>query len=120
MLRWWDLLWCDLFHGRWQELVSYSRQGRWRCTKPGCRAARAGGSNAGESPAEVAPRGRPASGGPVPQSVQQYRVAEPGDEEAGRGNGLSGEATRDSGRQAQAARGGPKNTFAKGKKDLAR
>jgi hypothetical protein len=29
---------CQLFHGRWVELVSYSRQGAWRCTKPDCAA----------------------------------------------------------------------------------
>ena len=34
----WDAVWCQLFHGRWAETVSYSRQGAYRCTKPGCRA----------------------------------------------------------------------------------
>jgi hypothetical protein len=29
---------CQLFHGHWAEVVSYSRQGAWRCTKPGCAA----------------------------------------------------------------------------------
>ena len=29
---------CELRHGQWAETVSYSRQGAWRCTKPGCRA----------------------------------------------------------------------------------
>jgi hypothetical protein len=33
-----DELTCQLFHGRWAEVVSYSRQGSWRCTRPGCRA----------------------------------------------------------------------------------
>jgi hypothetical protein len=27
---------CQLFHEKWTELVSYSRQGAWRCNKPGC------------------------------------------------------------------------------------
>jgi hypothetical protein len=31
-----DDLSCQLFHGQWAEVVSYSRQGAWRCTKPGC------------------------------------------------------------------------------------
>lgn len=29
---------CQLFHSRWAEVVSYSRQGAWRCAKPGCAA----------------------------------------------------------------------------------
>jgi hypothetical protein len=33
-----DDLVCQLFHGKWAEIVSYSRQGRWKCTKPGCAA----------------------------------------------------------------------------------
>jgi hypothetical protein len=33
-----DDLICQLFHGRWAEPQSYSRQGRWRCTKPDCAA----------------------------------------------------------------------------------
>jgi hypothetical protein len=32
-----DDLICQLFHGRWAEVVSYSRRGAWACTKPGCR-----------------------------------------------------------------------------------
>jgi hypothetical protein len=31
-----DDLACQLFHGHWAEVVSYSRQGAWRCNKPGC------------------------------------------------------------------------------------
>jgi hypothetical protein len=33
-----DELSCQFFHGEWAELVSYSHQGAWRCTKPGCAA----------------------------------------------------------------------------------
>jgi hypothetical protein len=33
-----DDLRCQLFHGKWARVVSYSRQGAWRCTKPGCAA----------------------------------------------------------------------------------
>jgi hypothetical protein len=29
---------CQLFHGQWSELVSYSHQGAWRCTKSDCAA----------------------------------------------------------------------------------
>ena len=36
MLKVVDDLACQLFHGRWAEVASYSRQGAWRCTKPGC------------------------------------------------------------------------------------
>jgi len=38
MFEMYDELICQLFHGRWAEVVSYSRQGRWACAKPGCRA----------------------------------------------------------------------------------
>jgi hypothetical protein len=31
-----DNLICQLFHGQWAELISYSRHGAWRCGKPGC------------------------------------------------------------------------------------
>src|SRR5690348_17358216 len=34
----WDELVCELFHSGWAKVVSYSRQGAWRCTRPGCRA----------------------------------------------------------------------------------
>jgi len=33
-----DNLVCQVFHARWAEVVSYSRHGAWRCTKPGCAA----------------------------------------------------------------------------------
>lgn len=36
MLKVVDDLTCQLFHGSWAEVVSYSRQGAWRCNKPGC------------------------------------------------------------------------------------
>jgi hypothetical protein len=36
MLEFIDDLICQLFHGKWAEVVSYSRQGAWKCTKPGC------------------------------------------------------------------------------------
>ena len=36
MLKVVDDLACQLFHGPWAEVVSYSRQGAWRCNKPGC------------------------------------------------------------------------------------
>ena len=36
MLAFIDDLVCQLFHGKWAEVVSYSRQGAWKCTKPGC------------------------------------------------------------------------------------
>jgi hypothetical protein len=29
---------CQLLHGRWARVTSYSRQGAWECTKHGCRA----------------------------------------------------------------------------------
>jgi hypothetical protein len=29
---------CELLHGEWAEVVSYSSQGAWRCGKPGCAA----------------------------------------------------------------------------------
>jgi hypothetical protein len=38
MLRFWDELVCQLFHGRWTRMVSYSRLGSWRCDKEHCRA----------------------------------------------------------------------------------
>ena len=38
MLNALDRLVCEFSHARWLELVSYSRQGAWRCTKPVCRA----------------------------------------------------------------------------------
>ena len=38
MLAFIDDLVCQLFHGKWAEVVSYSRQGAWKCTKPGCEA----------------------------------------------------------------------------------
>jgi hypothetical protein len=31
-------LFCQALHGPWARVVSYSRQGAWRCIKPGCRA----------------------------------------------------------------------------------
>jgi hypothetical protein len=40
MLGVWDSLFCQLFHGSFAEVVSYSRQGAWRCKKPNCRAQR--------------------------------------------------------------------------------
>jgi len=40
MLRAWDVLFCQMFHASYADVVSYSRQGAWRCTKPGCRAQR--------------------------------------------------------------------------------
>ena len=36
MLKVVDDLACQLLHGRWAEVVSYSRHGAWRCNKPGC------------------------------------------------------------------------------------
>jgi hypothetical protein len=33
-----DELMCQLFHGDAAEVVSYSRQGAWSCTRTGCRA----------------------------------------------------------------------------------
>jgi hypothetical protein len=33
-----DELFCQALHGRWARVVSYSSQGAWRCSKPGCRA----------------------------------------------------------------------------------
>ena len=36
MLEFIDDLVCQLFHGKWAEVVSYSRHGAWKCTKPGC------------------------------------------------------------------------------------
>jgi hypothetical protein len=38
MLSMIDNLVCQVFHARWAEVVSYSRHGAWRCTKPGCAA----------------------------------------------------------------------------------
>jgi hypothetical protein len=38
MLELFDDLFCQLFHARWAAIVSYSRQGAWRCAKGGCRA----------------------------------------------------------------------------------
>ena len=38
MLRLVQDLNCELFHSRWAEVVSYSRQGAWRCAKPKCAA----------------------------------------------------------------------------------
>jgi len=40
MVELWDEVICELFHGAWIEMVSYSHTGWWRCTKPGCRAQR--------------------------------------------------------------------------------
>jgi hypothetical protein len=39
MLQLWDELFCQLFHGRWARVVSYSRLGPWACTKTTCHAA---------------------------------------------------------------------------------
>jgi hypothetical protein len=36
MLKVLDDLTCQLFHGEFAEVVSYSRQGAWHCGKPGC------------------------------------------------------------------------------------
>jgi hypothetical protein len=36
MLKILDDLVCQMFHGNWAALESFSRQGAWRCTKPGC------------------------------------------------------------------------------------
>jgi hypothetical protein len=33
-----DELFCQLLHGRWARVISYSRQGAWQCVKRGCRA----------------------------------------------------------------------------------
>jgi hypothetical protein len=38
MLKVVDDLVCQLFHSKWAQVVSYSSQGAWRCTKPGCAA----------------------------------------------------------------------------------
>ena len=38
MLEFINELICQLFHTGWAEIVSYSRHGAWRCTKPGCAA----------------------------------------------------------------------------------
>lgn len=39
-MRYWDELFCALFHGASVTLISFSGQGAWRCQKPGCRAQR--------------------------------------------------------------------------------
>ena len=36
MLKLLEDLTCQLFHGRWAYVVSYSAQGAYRCTKAGC------------------------------------------------------------------------------------
>jgi hypothetical protein len=51
-----DAVWCQLFHGRWAELVSYSRQGAWRCTKPGCRAQERVDRLSGDHTSQAKPR----------------------------------------------------------------
>jgi hypothetical protein len=33
-----DTVACQILHRRWAVLVSFSRQGAWKCTKPGCAA----------------------------------------------------------------------------------
>jgi hypothetical protein len=33
-----DSVACQILHRRWAVLVSFSRQGPWKCTKPGCAA----------------------------------------------------------------------------------
>jgi hypothetical protein len=40
MLTVWDSLFCQLFHSSFSVVVSYSQQGSYRCSKPGCRAQR--------------------------------------------------------------------------------
>jgi len=36
MLAIFDEVVCQLRHGRWSQIVSYSRQGAWGCAKRGC------------------------------------------------------------------------------------
>jgi hypothetical protein len=33
-----DELFCQLLHGRWARVISYSGQGAWQCDKDGCAA----------------------------------------------------------------------------------
>jgi hypothetical protein len=33
-----DEVFCQLLHGRWARVISYSRQGAWECVKPDCAA----------------------------------------------------------------------------------
>src|SRR5438270_13895365 len=40
MLIAWDSLFCQMFHSSFAVVVSYSRQGAYRCSKTGCRAQR--------------------------------------------------------------------------------
>lgn len=60
MLRVVDDAVCQLFHGRWAEAVSFSRQGAWRCSKSGCNAQARHDRGFGDAPIRtplaVAPR----------------------------------------------------------------
>jgi hypothetical protein len=70
----WDSLFCQLFHGAFVEVVSYSRQGAYRCGKAGCRAEQA---HERRQPLRAAPTAQSVAPAPQPQVAAQRAERSP-------------------------------------------